>query len=210
MQSNHGFRPVTSAQHPFPPQRRGLRHRNTAEDASTKYWDPIDPPVTTPPPIVRPRIDCGESPLVMLQTGCPCFDLATLTSQMDLKSDEYCNLYASKPVDENDPCKHLYPPSYAYFSASAPYTDTESFSIYFGVESHYDPETDGGYCHGEIYDSFYASDATAGDSSESHSFFLGKELTQTELVACQAVFEELKNELVDDPNCLIEIGSYYY
>lgn len=210
LKANHGLpRPV--GHRPTPPSHHGLRHRNMADGESKEYWETVPPISTQPPTPITPRFDCGESPLARQEDGCPCFELETLTGQMDLKSADYCDFFASKPVDESDPCKHLYPPSYAYFSASAPYTGEEMFDIFFGVVSHYDPDMEGGYCSGEIRDYIFVTD-TDSDTGEAHSYFLGVELTEAELDACMMVFEDLKKKLGDNPNCMVQIGgdSYYY
>jgi hypothetical protein len=131
---------------------------------------------------------------------------------MDLNSAAYCELYQSKPVDENDPCKHLYPPSYADFYAAAPYTGTEDFGMSFGYHAHYDPDENGGYCHGEIYDYISTSyDDDDGDyQGESHSYFLDIDLNETELLECNKVIDEFKVKLADNQNCIVQIGSGYY
>lgn len=202
IQSNHGFTHAANGP-PIPPTPLHHRLRQRRMD-----WDMI--PTTAPPPTVSstPRIDCGESPLVR-QTGCPCFNLETITSQMDLKSAAYCDLYQSKPVDENDPCKHLYPPAYAGFYASAPYTGTEDFGMSFGYNAHYDPDEEGGNCHGSIYDYIF-KDNNGDYEGESHSYFLEFELTQMEFEECNKVIEDLMTVLANNPNCLVEIGSGYY
>lgn len=203
MQSNHGFPHATNS-HPHPPPHHGLRHRRMANE--TTDWEMI--PTTAPPP-VTPRIDCGENPLVRQAEGCPCFSLVTITGQFaDLKSADYCELYASKPVDENDPCKHLYPPSYGFFYAST-YTETEDYSVYFGYDGHYDPDMEGGYCHAEISDYLF-KDNNGDAEGESHGYYLGSELSQMELQTCIDVIEELKDMLGDNQNCLVQIGSGYY
>jgi hypothetical protein len=169
--------------------------------------DKITTTTTAPPATVKPRIDCGESPLERKDTGCPCFDIDTITGQMDLTNTDYCNLYASKPVNESDPCSHLYP-RYAYFYADAPYTETENFYVSFEVSGHsYDPDMEGGYCSGSVYD-----DQTGRYSGESHSYYIGDELDKTGLEACEKVFDELKVKLEDITNCFVEIGGdpYYY
>ena len=183
MQSNHGF-PHAANSPPIPPPHRGLRHRRMANE--TTDWDMI--PTTAPaPPPSTPRIDCGESPLVRQDTGCPCFKLETITSQMDLKSADYCELYASKPVDENDPCKHLYPPAYAVLLRfDFVHWKQKTLACHFGYDSHYDPEMEGGYCHGDIYDYIFTNSDDNGDyEGESHSYSLGIELNQTGITRMQ-------------------------
>jgi hypothetical protein len=174
-----------------------------------------DAPESTPdkPEDSTPRFDCGENPLVKLETGCPCFTLETITSQIDLTSaSTYCDLYASAPVAEDDQCAYLYPPAYGSFSAS---TETGEFSVSFGFDSHYDPQQTGGFCRGDIYSSIYNygdvndnGENTGDYGGESHSFSLGIEMTEAELEECKKVFEELKNTVGD--KCSAEIGSGYY
>lgn len=195
---------------PNPPPHHGLlRHRLRESNETTTEGKPQT--TTTPPAPVNSRIDCGDNPLVRQTEGCPCFNLETLTSQIDLKSVDYCDLYASTPVDEDDQCKHLYPPAYASFSASQ-YTETEDFGMFFGYDTHYDPEMTGGYCHGEVYNYIYNyDDGDYGDyDGQSHSFSLGIEVTQEELKECEKVFEELEAKLEDNPNCFVSIGGGYY
>jgi hypothetical protein len=186
---------------PIPPPHRGLRQRRMQ-----------DAPESTPdkPEDSTPRFDCGQSPLVKQETGCPCFNLTAITSQMDLTSaSTYCDLYASAPVPEDDQCAYLYPPAYGSFYASS-YTDTDDFSMSFGYDGHYAPEEKGGFCYGDIYSWVYDyDDNDYGDYiGESHGFSLGAEVTETELKECEKVFEELKKNFGD--NCWIEIGSGYY
>lgn len=196
--------------HPVSPPHHGLRHRRMANE--TADWDMI--PTTAPPPTdpsITPRIDCGESPLVKQKTGCPCFTLETITTQfMDLKKSQYCSLWATKPVDESDPCSHLYP-RYAYFDASTG-TDTETFGIYFQVSgNNYDPESEGGYCSGGVFDYISNYDQTGG-SGEVHQYDIGFELDKERLLACEKILQhDLKKELEAIPNCVVEDpGTYYY
>jgi hypothetical protein len=128
-----------------------------------------------------------------------------MTSQMDLSSASYCDLYASAPVSADDQCAYLYPPAYGTFLAS---TGTGDFSVSFEFGSHYDPQQTGGFCRGEILSYIYhaGDDNNNGEldyDSESHSFSLGIEVTEAELDECKNVFEQLKTTLAGYPNCLV-------
>jgi hypothetical protein len=205
MQTKHGDPRAARGGPPIPPPHRGLRQRRM-QDAPQST--PDKPENSTSP------FDCGESPLVKLETGCPCFTLETITSQMDLTSAAYCDLYASAPVAEDDQCAYLYPPAYGSFYAS---TETGEFSVSFGFDTHYDPQQTGGFCRGDIYSYSYDygdvndNGEYSGDyEGESHSFSLGIEVTEAELDECKKVFEELNTTLASYPNCLGETGSGYY
>jgi hypothetical protein len=204
-QMKHGDSRAAMGGPPIPPSHRGLRQRRMQ-----------DAPQSTPdkPENSTSRFDCGDSPLVKQETGCPCFTLETITSQVDLTSASYCELYASAPVAEDDQCAYLYPPAYGSFSAS---TETGDFSLSFGFDSHYDPQQTGGFCRGDISSSLYNNGVVndngeySGDyEGESHSFSLGVEVTEAELDECKNVFEGLKTTLASYPNCLVETGSGYY
>jgi hypothetical protein len=119
------------------------------------------------------------------------------------------NLYQSKPVDENDSCKHLYPPACANSYASAPYTGNKDFGMSLGYDAHYDPDKEGGYCHGSIY-GYIFKDNNVDYEGKSHSYFFELELIERDFEECNKVIEDLKIELVNNPNCLVEIGSGYY
>jgi hypothetical protein len=195
-QPKHGDPRAAKGGPPIPPPHHGLRQRRMQ-----------DAPQSTPdtPQNSTSRFDCGENPLVKQETGCPCFTLQTMTSQMDLSSASYCDLYASAPVSADDQCAYLYPPAYGTFLAS---TGTGDFSVSFEFGSHYDPQQTGGFCRGEILSYIYhaGDDNNNGEldyDSESHSFSLGIEVTEAELDECKNVFEQLKTTLAGYPNCLV-------
>jgi hypothetical protein len=81
--------------------------------------------------------------------------------------------------------------------------------MFFGYNAHYDPDEEGGYCHGSIYDYIF-KDNNGDYEGESHCYCLEFELTQMELEECNKAIEGLNTELANNPNCLVEIGSGYY
>jgi hypothetical protein len=44
----------------------------------------------------------------------------------------------------------------------------------------------------------------------SHSYFLGIDLNETELLECNKVIHEFKVKLADNQNCIVQIGRGYY
>ncbi len=139
-------------------------------------------------------------------------DTASQVRLTALNSAAYCELYQSKPVDENDLCKHLYPPSYADSYATAQFTGTEDFGMHFGYHAHYDPDEKGGYCHCKIYDyiSMVYDDDDGDYQGNSHSYFLNINLNEMELLECNKVIDEFKVKLADNQNCTVQIRSGYY
>jgi len=174
--------------------------------------DTTSPPSTgepTPPS----NIGCGDSPLVKQETGCPCFNAAIINAVMNVtKEAEYCDFYASEPVNASDPCSHLYTPGYAYFSA---YTPLSAKSMNFGVSANYDPAMQGaGTCNGGVY--YYYSTykynetgMTANSTSETHGFDIYLSVTKEQLQYCLDVFNEVKKTLPTKICMINGVGGPY-
>ncbi|MCE2994788.1 MAG: hypothetical protein LW863_04290, partial [Flammeovirgaceae bacterium] len=139
------------------------------------------------------------NPMVKRENGCPCFTAATIADLMDVEADaDYCDFYASLPVNASDQCSQVYARS-ASFYASTSFTDSASLSISFAVSSNYDPAMPStGYCNGGVYYSKYSYDETgmtSDSSSEGHSYDIYLSLTKKQLEDCIEVFNEVQASL---------------
>ena len=151
-----------------------------------------------PQETITPRFQCGENPLPRQETGCPCFNLETITGQMDLGAAEYCDYSAWEPtLPEDDPCSR-YVSEYVSFSASSPWDAEEGSNIYFGTSN--DPGY-GRYCYASVD---YFTGGEMVETGESHSYYQNVEVTEEEYGDCKNTLNTLKGQL--PATC--SIGTY--
>ena len=181
----------TPAARAFGRARHGGRPGHHRRVQQTKTTPPPDDTTAAPQETVAPGAECGDgNPFSKQVSGCPCFNLETITGKIDLNTAEYCDYYA-----EDDPSL-LY--QYTDFSASPPITSGKSTSIYFSIYNDTEPGYEGRFCQSSI--DYFASDET-GETGEDHWYYLSVEMTEEEYADCDKVLNTLKDQL--PANCNI-------